>query len=192
MKSLAALLLACAALLSHEASAVTIGFAPDTVIAGVGDSFTVDIVVSDLGSDVVAGFDLDVLFDPAVLLATSVAFGPYLGAATVTASDLTVPGVADLFQASFLSTADLAALQTGPFALATLGFDVVGAGSSSLSFRFDSVNMLVGGDGQVLDVTARSGSVGAVPEPSAALVFATGCALVGLRLRRPGARRRSD
>ena len=35
----------------------------------------VDVLVSDLGSDLVAAFDLDVLYDPSVLQATNVVFG---------------------------------------------------------------------------------------------------------------------
>ena len=84
-----------------------------------------------------------------------------------------------------LDAGQLAALQTGPFALATLQFNVVGEGVSPLSFRFDGDNLLYGPTAEPLDVVARDGSVvAAVPEPTAALLFAVGFALVGLHMRR--------
>ena len=147
------------------------------------------MVVSDLGPDVIAGFDLDVLYDPAALQATSVAFGVHLGDASAfeafTDFDLTAAGTVDFAELSLLDPAQLELLQTSAFTLATLGFDVVGPGGSTLAFRFDRDNLLVGPSGEALDVVTREGSVVAVvPEPTAALLFAVGFALAGLRTRR--------
>jgi hypothetical protein len=192
MTRLAALslsLFAMGAFAARDASALALSFSPSSVSAGIGDSVGVDVVVSDLGTDLVAAFDLDVLYDPSVLQATSVVFGVHLGAPAsfeaLTDFDLATSGTVDFAELSLLDAAQLAALQTGSFALATLQFDVVGGGVSTLKFRFDGDNLLYGPTAEALDVVARDGSVVAVvPEPTAALLFAVGFGLVGLHLRR--------
>ena len=64
--------------------------------------------------------------------------------------------------------------------LATLGFNAIADGTSQLSFRFDEFNDVKGLNAEVLDLTGEA----AIPEPSAALVFALGAAVVGTALRR--------
>jgi len=189
LAALALALFAMGAFAARDASALTLSFSPSSVSAGIGDSVGVDVVVSDLGTDLVAAFDLDVLYDPSVLHATSVAFGVHLGDPAAfeafTDFNLATAGRVDFAELSLLDAAQLGALQTGPFALATLQFDVVGGGVSTLAYRFDANNLLVGPRGEVLDVVVRDGSVVAVvPEPTAALLFAVGFALVGLHTRR--------
>ena len=189
LAALVLMLFAMGASVAHDASAVTLSFAPSSVSAGIGDSVAVDVVVSDLGTDLVAGFDLDVLFASSALVATNVVFGVHLGNPGVfeafTDFDLTTAGRVDFAEVSLLSAAQLAALQTGPFVLATLEFDVVGAGASPLTYHLDAFNQLFGPSGETLDVVVRDGSVVAVvPEPTAALLFAVGFAVVGLHTRR--------
>ena len=189
LAALALALFAMGAFAARDASALTLSFSPSSVSAGIGDSVGVDVVVSDLGTDLVAAFDLDVLYDPSVLQATSVVFGVHLGDPGLfeafTDFDLATSGLVDFAEVSLLDAAQLAALQTSPFPLATLQFDVVGAGASTLAFRFDGDNLLYGPTAEPLDVVARDGSVVAVvPEPTAALLFAVGFALAGLHTRR--------
>jgi hypothetical protein len=186
---LALALLALATAAVRDASALVLSFSPTSVPANVGDSVSVDVVATALGTDVIAGFDLDVLFDPSILAPTSVLFGTGLGDPSLfealTSFGFT-PGVVDFAEVSFLTTSELDALQSEPLTLATLGFDVIGPGLSALSFRLDAANLVVDGDGNTLEVVTRAGSVGnaVVPEPSAALVFAAGAALIAARVRR--------
>ncbi len=187
--TLALALFAMGAFAVRDASALALSFSPSPVSAGIGNSVLVDVVVSDLGTDLVAGFDLDVIYDPSVLLATNVVFGVHLGNPALfeafTDFDLATAGRVDFAELSLLDAAQLGAIQTGSFTLATLQFDVVGAGMSSLAYLFDANNLLIGATGEVLDVVGRNGSVVAVvPEPTAALLFVVGFALVGLHTRR--------
>jgi hypothetical protein len=189
--ALAFSLLALGAAAPRDASALVLGFSPTSVPGSVGDSVSVDVVATALGSDVIGSFDLDVLFDSSVLLATNVVFGTALGSEALfeafTDFDLTTAGVVDFAEVSFLSLAQLDVLQSDPITLATLHFNIIGPGQSALTFRLDVDNVVTDADGDPLEVVTRSGSVGtstAVPEPSAALVFAAGCALVATRVRR--------
>jgi hypothetical protein len=131
----------------------------------------------------VSAYDLDVTYDSSVLSATGVTFGLLLGDEllfeVLNASDVSVPGLVDFAQVSLLSDAELAALQSDPFTLATLEFDAIGVGTSSLDFVFDAFNDIKGRTALVLDVDPGSGSVNVVPEPHAVLVFALGAFLVG-------------
>lgn len=75
--------------------------------------------------------------------------------------------------------------------VATLLFDAVGTGSTELDFVFDQFNDVKGRDGAVLPVVASRASIevaAPVPEPSAALLFAVGAALVLPTLRRDAGR----
>ena len=61
LAALALSLFAMGAFAARDASALTLSFSPSSVSAGIGDSVGVDVVVSDLGTELVAAFDLDVL-----------------------------------------------------------------------------------------------------------------------------------
>lgn len=181
------------ALVAEAAAAATIGFEPTSQTVDLGDPVSVDIVVSDLGGEIVSAYDLDILYDPGVLSAVQVSFGSGLGDPAafevLESSDLGTPGVVDLAQLSLLSDAELLALQGGDeVLLATLSFGTVAPGTTSLAFAFDAVNDIKGANAQVLDVIDEAGSVevsGAViPEPSAALLFGIGSVLIGWRRSR--------
>jgi hypothetical protein len=125
---------------SPPAHAVAIEFAPSDTEGFVGDLFNVDVVVSGLSfgesGEIVSAFDLDVLYDPAILNATSIAFGPALGLTNVDtfASSIFSPGRLDFANVSLLFNDDLAALQGDSVLLASLTFSAIGIGSSMLSF----------------------------------------------------------
>jgi hypothetical protein len=90
----------------------------------------------------------------------------------------------DLAQLSLLSDAELLALQRGDsFVRATLGFDAVGVGTSSLDFVFDAFNGIQGRNAQPLEIVAQSGAASVVPEPGAALLFVVGVIVVGKATR---------
>jgi hypothetical protein len=179
-----ALLALPAALFAAPVHAATIGFAPASVIAAVGETFAVDVVVSDLGGEIVSAYDLDIVFDASVLSATGVAFSGALGGGAFLDAIL-APGLVDLAGVSLLSDAALLALQGGgSVTLASIGFTKTGEGSSALDFVFDAVNDVKGANGQILALAAVPGSVAPIPEPSAALSFGAGLLVTGFALRR--------
>ena len=71
---LTSVIMALSVVSSGHAFAAAIGFAPASQTAGVGDSLSVDIVISDLAGEIVSAYDLDVTYDASVLSATAVSF----------------------------------------------------------------------------------------------------------------------
>lgn len=198
IRPLAAAALAAGLLLPAAAGAVSIGLDPAAQSVAPGDPVSVDVVFSELGGEVISTYDLDVTYDPSVLMATDVLFTTALGDElffeVLNSSDLSVAGVVDLAQLSLLSDAELFALQGGDtVTVATLAFEAVGAGSSDLAFVFDELNDVKGRNGALLplEVAGASVTVGAppsqtpIPEPSGGVLFALGSLLLAPALRRP-------
>jgi hypothetical protein len=89
------------------------------------------------GPPSLGAFDLDVSFDPSVLLPLDVAFGPFLGDPSLleALTDFNFfPGLVDLAEVSLLLPEELDALQRASFPLATLVFDRIGVGEERLAF----------------------------------------------------------
>ncbi len=123
-----------------SALALSVDFVPGSQTVPVGRPVSVDTVLSGLaaaGPPSVGAFDLDVSFDPSILSPTGVTFGAFLGDPSLfealTASSF-LPGVVDLAEVSLLAPTDLDTLQPVSFALATLSFDTLAFGNSSLNF----------------------------------------------------------
>ncbi len=179
------LLAALCLLVAGVAPAATISFVPGDITAGVGDIVSVDIVVSDLGGEIVSAYDLDVIYDDSMVTATGVSFAGSLGNPLLFEVfqdfDLSTSGVVDLAELSLLSDAALLASQGGDtVTLASIEFEAIADGTSQLSFVFDDFNDVKGLRAEPLDVTGEP----TIPEPSAALVFAAGAAVVAGALRR--------
>lgn len=144
MKKLIGLILATVVMLfqAGSASAISIAFVPEFPTVTAGDTLDVAIVISGLpagGAPSVGTFDLDVKFDPMVLLPIGISFGPFLGDPnslsfeTITDSHFFID-VVDLAEVSLLSPTELDALQPSSFSLATLSFSAVGDGDVALEF----------------------------------------------------------
>ena len=167
-------------LLAVSVNAATIGFSPSASAGNIGDPLSIDIVISDLGGEIVSAYDLDVTYDDAILSATGVSFTAALGDEgffeAFYDSDLSTSGIVDLAGVSLLSDADLLALQGGDaVTLASLEFTVIANGASVLDFNFDAFNDVKGSNAQILPLDVNPGSVAApIPEPSAALLFFVG------------------
>ena len=190
MHGIAAVLL----LAGTAAHAISLGFSPTDQAVGVGSSVDVDLVISGLGDfmpDSLGVFDLDVLYDSAILGLTNVAFGdPGLGDQL----DLfgfgsftgvgAVAGGTNLFEISFDSPLDLDTLQPGSFTLARLTFDVLAQGKSPL----DLANVLLGdAGGNPLSATVTPGSIAGIPEPGTITLFLMGGLALGFAVRRTAA-----
>ena len=176
------------------ALAISIGIDPGSQTVSVGNSLSVDVVISGLEAggldEIVSAFDLDVTYDSTILFASGVTFGAYLGDPSLfealTDFDLSTAGVIDLAELSLLDDATLAALQPDTFTLVTLYFDAIGYGTSPLGFVFDDFNDVKGLNAQVLSLDINSGRVDvagvAVPEPGTILLLSAGIGgLVALR-----------
>lgn len=169
--------------------AISIGFSPFSQDVAAGGSLQVDIVISDLGGEIVSAFDLDMIYDPSILSATGVSFGDILNGGdpffSFQDSDISTPGLVDLAELSLLSDIDLGAIQPDSFILATLSFDTLSPGASSLNFVFNSFNDVKGANAQVLPLVVGAGNVtvvASVPEAGASLLLGVG--LFGLALSR--------
>ena len=119
------------------AAVVMVDFVPAPPIpVAFGDMFDVDVVVSGLGGDSVSAYDVDITYDPFLLLPGAVSFAGELGLPdieTITgAFDLF--GILDVFEVSLLSDAELGALQNGSeVTLFTVSFEALDDGVADLS-----------------------------------------------------------
>lgn len=117
-----------------SAHAISLSITPTSQSVGLGDSASVDIVIADLGAEIVSAYDLDLLYDAAILDATDVVFGPHLGSPlSLTSENLSTAGVVDFSELSLLSDGVLNANQPDTFTLATVSFGTVGVGTSALT-----------------------------------------------------------
>ncbi len=184
------LVITLALLWASAAHALTLGFAPASGSGLVGSSIEVGVVVSDLtdgGAPSLGSFDLDLIFDSAVLGLTGVPFGDPLlgdqldlfGFGSLSGYDDSVPGSLNVFEISFDLPEDLDELQAGSFTLFTLRFDLLSPGTSALAFGSVTLGDAFG-DPLIADAVL-SGSVSALPEPTAAVLAALAGLLLALR-----------
>jgi hypothetical protein len=172
-------------------AAILIGFDPISQTIPVGDPVDVALVISGLGvgdAPSLSIFDVDISFDSAILAFNDVEFGDPLigdqldllaiGSLTGVNSSL---GSVNLFELSFDPATILDTLQADSFTLATLTFDTLVVGTSSLDI---SVNALGDAIGAPLSADLQSGSISPVPEPATILLLASGMAGLGVFSRK--------
>ncbi|MDM4765085.1 PEP-CTERM sorting domain-containing protein [Pelomonas sp. SE-A7] len=181
-KMIAGLLVAAALLAaSFDASASTLSLVPSSNPVTVGQPLKLDVRIDGLAaSDDLAAMDLMIDFDPLKLAFSSLSLGDGLGQLGVEAFDLgsgLVGNSVRLFELSFL---DNLSFQNSSFVLATLSFDTLHSGTSSLGF---SNVMLSDAWGNALVADTNGVTVGAVPEPASLLLVVGGLAALGLRRR---------
>lgn len=170
-------------------AAVTLSFNPGSATITTGSPFSVDLMVSGVDSSLgVGGYEIGVLYNPGQVAFSSFSVGSLLGS-YLDLSDTSVPGSLDLFINSLEEPSDLLSNQTGSFVLATLNFECLQSGVSSISvdpsdsaFTY-AVTDVNGGVldvtiGDAFQVTQREGGGGgtAVPEPGTMMLLGSGLA----------------
>jgi hypothetical protein len=139
--------MAAAAFCTQAAQGASISVTPASQTVNQGDPVSVDITVGGLGNGVapaLGAFDLIINFNPAVVALgpAGVSFSSRLGDPTnsgqteVLPTNLIFPGELEIDETSLLTAAQLFALQssaTGDFVVATINFDTIASGTSTLS-----------------------------------------------------------
>jgi hypothetical protein len=192
MKQLGPVLIMTLGLLQFgPATAISLNIFPVNQTVNLNDSFSVDVVVSglDASSEIVSAYDLDLTYDSSLLMATDVQFGTDLGDEfffeVFNGFSLATAGVVDFAQLSILSDPVLDAMQGDSVLLATMSFDAIGVGLSSLMLDSD----VIGLNATILGLTLSPGSVrvidvAVIPLPGAALLMLTGLLGIGVASRK--------
>lgn len=167
-----ALILSLGLFAASLAQAASVSLVPSSSSVGVGQTFSVDVLVSDLtsGQDL-GGFELDLLFDPALLSVSGYTLGSSLG---IYSSDIMLTEVDDLssgltgsgvYSLAAVSLLQDLSVQADSFVLLTLQLLAQDAGASVLGLS----GTLYDGFGLTLaaDLGSASVSASAVPLPGA-------------------------
>jgi len=196
-------LLLAASMWGGNALAVNISLDP-TDIGPVtsGDVIKVDIVASDLGTEVITAYDMAVAYDDTLLTLDMIAYSDVLGTAcenTDASADCEAfydmgnvdgPGFADPNLFSILDLATLAGLQGGgDFILASLVFTAnADADLTSFAFNWRGINDVKCNDTQRpqdLDYICSPTGEPGIPEPGTVLLLSLGFLALGLARRKP-------
>lgn len=172
-------------------AALTVSFNPAANSASVGGSLSYDVMISDLGAELLSAYDISVSYNTSVLGLSSVSFGSGLNLGNALDSIQGSSGTVSVNEASFLSDAVLGAGQLNDFVLFTLNFTGLAAGTSGLDLTLTTLNghseLDIFGDPIPVELTALAGQAratinsnggGTVPEPSSYAL--AGLALLGL------------
>lgn len=190
MGKLASTLFVMAIGIGPPAEAITISIEPVSTLAAVGSRFEIELLVSGLGDEAapsLGAFDLDLLFDDDLVGVSAVSFSDQLdlsGLGSEQSITLFSDGIT-LSERSLDSAEDLDAMQRPAFLLASLIFEPMREGSTTIQVVVKSLEdsmdeqLLVDVVGGRVDVA--SSGVG-IPEPSTALLLGLG--LLGLSTRK--------
>lgn len=190
LKSVAATCLVTGMLGAVSANAAYVNVVPVTSIVDAGSNVQVDFVVGDLTDNTapsLGAYDLNVVFDAALLQYTGISWGNQLdllqlGSLAMVDDSAAAGGQLNVFEVSYDEIATLDAQQSGSFTLFSLFFTALAVGESQID-----VDVLSLGDaeGNALAADQVSGAgVTVVPVPAALPLLVSGLALLAGRVRR--------
>lgn len=165
--------------LISNVNAATVGFAPDTLMAKPGDTFSIDIVGSNFDM-VLDGGGLNMQFDPTVVAVTGVTIDSTVWDPSLSGIngniDNSVGNISGIFFNSFVD-------RTGDFRIATIDFLAKDPGLAQLVLSEFDMNPFASG-GQVTPVDFVPGDVQVVPLPGAAWLMISGLGFLASRRRK--------
>lgn len=170
---------------------ISLSVVPSAPTVDVGDFVDIDIVISgliDALAPSVGVYDINVLFDDDIIAFDDVVFGPRIGGdldvfdlgGNPTFATPFVDGV-NLFELSLDTPMDLNDHQVDEFIVATLTFQALTTGFSSLELF---INELGDADGAPLTASTSGGGITVIPAPASAVLAALGMSLAGWIRRR--------
>lgn len=164
-------------------SAITLGFQPSQTTILTGDMAWIDVVVTDLGSEIVSAYDLYVTYDASIASVNDVVFGSGLdlgvpGSSFQSFDILTSPGTVNIAELTAVwDDATLGSSQPNSFVLASLKFQGLANGTSPLGFSphpiFGNIDVK-GLNASIINLTTEGGQLHVVPEPSTMILMGTG------------------
>lgn len=177
--------LGAAALPGTADASTTLRLLPSVTTIAPGGAFDVDVVLGPLADGTDVGFfDLDVLFDPAVVSFSSVTLGDALGRVSLgEAVDASLPAdpVAGVLNLSVLSLLQAIDQQPATAVLGTLRFTALGLGDAGLDFGFTAAETP---GGLSIALLGEGAQVAVVPEPGEIALMLAGLGVLALRARR--------
>jgi PEP-CTERM motif len=184
-----AVFFALGAFLVSPVQAAVVSVVPSAGSVEQGNQVSVDLVVSELGDGSAPSlgvFDIDFSFDDTILGLVGVTFGDQLdlfGFGSLQATDDSVAGTVNIFELSFDFPDDLDTLQTPSFILATLLFDTLSIGSTSLAIALNAFGDSLGDDLAATinnsSLMVTGGGAPEVPLPGAIWLMISGLGLLG-------------
>lgn len=192
-KLLAVWTIALGAMLSAApASAITLTFTPSSQHVNIGDSVSVDVTLSGLGSEILSAYDLNFLWDPSVLGWTVISVSDNLGTSLGINTNGLPNGNSGFDNSSLETDADLAASQPNDFLMFRFSFVATADGVTSFTLGLDPdfERNFVGLDALSLNVDVGSACIAvgtgscAVPEPGTLALLGLGVLGMGLSRRR--------
>lgn len=168
------------------AFSAVIGFSPNGLInVAAGNTYNIGVAISGLGpGEIVSAFDLGVRYDQTLLQPVNVTFGPWLGDPSLLDvfewSSTTLLGLIDIAAVSLLPDSQLQSNQApanGNLNLATLSFNSVANGTTSLAFDLSPGQQVIGLSNQPMNFST-------VPVPAAFMLFGSGVAALLPFIRR--------